>query len=554
MADVRLFALDPEISPPPGFVDLFVDPADNHFKQRDSSGLVLDLTEGGSGSTTWLGLTDTASNFPTPGFVSTVNATSDKLELIAAAVAWGAITGTLSAQADLQGELNAKGKLAGGNSWTAAQSWVYTGTNTPPYVFNTVGSSLGSQPAVEIIMPVTGDQKAFQARSGSDTFAWASFERSFGAGSAPGFSLGAGGGSARDVTLYRSGANILKTDDKFEALTTVIFGAASYNDVGDFVNAPESFASVQFVNDNIGTGDVVGPVSSTDEAISRFNGTTGKIIQNSTAAFIDDTGQMFLGAGTAKGSTNNFLNFLVGNTQVKGIFFHESTTFHMGLSYDGSGVGISNKIVITDNNDVELLGFRNDPAAPIRFANPYTGANAQDVVDRAFVLAQAGGDSVDIQQVINMADAGGGTNFPTGNPVLNAIQITVGKTYNEFEILVSTNASAGNLNMAIYQEDIANAGDFLLLEEGNVFIANGLTDTILTVPLDAPLALTPGRYYVAYLQPTSGPANATLASNNNGGQNELVAFNGQPSSVAFFPLVITFASTTGSVYWTILKV
>jgi len=39
-----------------------------------------------------------------------------------------------------------------------------------------------------------------------------------------------------------------------------------------------------------GSGDVVGPASSTDNAVVRFDGTTGKLIQNSTAASIDDSG------------------------------------------------------------------------------------------------------------------------------------------------------------------------------------------------------------------------------------------------------------------------
>src|SRR3990167_7236969 len=38
-----------------------------------------------------------------------------------------------------------------------------------------------------------------------------------------------------------------------------------------------------------GTGDVVGPASATDNAITRFDSTTGKLIQNS-AITIDDTG------------------------------------------------------------------------------------------------------------------------------------------------------------------------------------------------------------------------------------------------------------------------
>lgn len=40
-----------------------------------------------------------------------------------------------------------------------------------------------------------------------------------------------------------------------------------------------------------GLGNVTGPVSSTDNAIARFNGTTGEIIQDS-AAFIDDSGNI----------------------------------------------------------------------------------------------------------------------------------------------------------------------------------------------------------------------------------------------------------------------
>ena len=40
-----------------------------------------------------------------------------------------------------------------------------------------------------------------------------------------------------------------------------------------------------------GTGDVVGPGSATDNAIARFDGTTGKLIQNSTVA-VSDTGQI----------------------------------------------------------------------------------------------------------------------------------------------------------------------------------------------------------------------------------------------------------------------
>lgn len=43
-----------------------------------------------------------------------------------------------------------------------------------------------------------------------------------------------------------------------------------------------------------GSGDVVGPGSATDNAITRYDGTTGKLIQNSTGATIDDSGNVVL--------------------------------------------------------------------------------------------------------------------------------------------------------------------------------------------------------------------------------------------------------------------
>ncbi len=68
-----------------------------------------------------------------------------------------------------------------------------------------------------------------------------------------------------------------------------------------------------------GSGDVTGPASSTDNGIVRFDGLTGKIIQNSTNVVIDDSGNV--GIGTTNPSekldvngniTNEYLT-LAGN-------------------------------------------------------------------------------------------------------------------------------------------------------------------------------------------------------------------------------------------------
>lgn len=47
-----------------------------------------------------------------------------------------------------------------------------------------------------------------------------------------------------------------------------------------------------------GGGDVVGPASATDNAVARYDATTGKLIQNS-AALLTDTGELQVGAGSA---------------------------------------------------------------------------------------------------------------------------------------------------------------------------------------------------------------------------------------------------------------
>lgn len=54
-----------------------------------------------------------------------------------------------------------------------------------------------------------------------------------------------------------------------------------------------------------GAGDVIGPASSTDNALVRFNGTTGKSVQNSSAT-IDDNGNLSLATtGFLKGATGS---------------------------------------------------------------------------------------------------------------------------------------------------------------------------------------------------------------------------------------------------------
>lgn len=64
----------------------------------------------------------------------------------------------------------------------------------------------------------------------------------------------------------------------------------------------------------IGTGDVDGPASSNDNAITRFDGTSGKVIQNSSV-FIDDSGRV--GVGTSAPNTSVILDLSSTNKALR---------------------------------------------------------------------------------------------------------------------------------------------------------------------------------------------------------------------------------------------
>lgn len=76
---------------------------------------------------------------------------------------------------------------------------------------------------------------------------------------------------------------------------------------------------LEFGTDAAGTGDVVGPASSTDNAIARFDSTTGKLLQNSGPT-ITDGGELNMGAGsigftmqTATGDGTTTIDWKLGN-------------------------------------------------------------------------------------------------------------------------------------------------------------------------------------------------------------------------------------------------
>lgn len=104
-----------------------------------------------------------------------------------------------------------------------------------------------------------------------------------------------------------------------------------------------------------GTGDVVGPAASTDNAFARFDGTTGKLLQNSTGATLSDTGVAALAGLTVDtdvlvvDATNNRVGV---NTATPAEAFH----FIGNLRFDDAATPVKNMRIRTTGGDIDFEG------------------------------------------------------------------------------------------------------------------------------------------------------------------------------------------------------
>jgi hypothetical protein len=163
---------------------------------------------------------------------------------------WGAITGTLSDQTDLNTALS--GKL--GTSLTSANIFVGNGSNIATGVAMSGDATIANTGALTIANQAVTYAKIQNVAANT-------------------FLANATGSSA---TVQEIATN------RIPLFASAITGTPSASTFlrGDGVWTAPS-----------GSGDVVGPASATDNALVRYDGTTGKLIQNSTAT-LSDTGAL----------------------------------------------------------------------------------------------------------------------------------------------------------------------------------------------------------------------------------------------------------------------
>ena len=116
----------------------------------------------------------------------------------------------------------------------------------------------------------------------------------------------------------------------------------------DFPSAPATgqvylsyvYDGVKWSAAQFGSGGVAGPASSTDNAVVRFNGTTGNVVKNSTTFLVTDAGVATLtGTWGLTGTTLATGAFgIVGTTLVTGIFSNVGTANFSGGAFNVTSI------------------------------------------------------------------------------------------------------------------------------------------------------------------------------------------------------------------------
>lgn len=168
-----------------------------------------------------------------------------------------------------------------------------------------------------------------------------------------------------------------------------------------------------------GSGDVVGPASSTDNAFARFDSTTGKLLQNSTGATLNDTGApSFTGSVSVAGTSSSGAAVVLAedtdngtNTVTLSAASNIATSFELKLP---NADGTTGQAIVTDGagnlsfsstGDVTLSGTETLTNKTIEagvFTNGYT--------EEVFALGTSG------SLALNPANGSIQTCALTGNP------------------------------------------------------------------------------------------------------------------------------------------
>jgi hypothetical protein len=276
-------------------------------------------------------------------------------------------------------------------------------------------------------------------------------------------------------------------------------------------------------------GDVVGPASATDNAIARYDSTTGKLIQNSVVTVsdagaiagattitnldyldFDTTYNTTLGAGQLGWNGNDTLGLgMIGGNVVQHIgedtFFYvkASATITKGqLCMFTGAVGSSGVLTAA-------------PATAIPFAEAIIGVAAEDIANNGFGLIQNTGTlkGVDTSAFLdgdvlyyNSAVTGGFTKtFPASGPIVIAAAVAK-----------SGSGGSGILTVRISFQTRVTAGTAMSVTQGNDVVTVTNTAPDQTVVLTAGTGISTSGTYPSFTVTNTAPDQTVAIASGTG--------------------------------------
>jgi hypothetical protein len=188
------------------------------------------------------------------------------------------------------------------------------------------------------------------------------------------------------------------------------------------------------INNVVAGADAVdGPASATDNAIARFDGTTGKLIQNSAATIADTTGAIACGPVTQTGAGANVFN----NTSLDADFTVKKLTSGNAIAYDAGAnslaldattitatgaVGITGAVTATGNVIISAAGsgLQVKEGSNARMGTATLSGGTIEVAN----TSAATGDRIFIQRVSGTAAEFGHLSYTISNGVSFTINST----------------------------------------------------------------------------------------------------------------------------------
>ncbi len=325
-----------------------------------------------------------------------------------AGAAWGGITGTLSAQTDLQSALDAKLNLSGGTMSGAI--------------------AMGAHKITGVTDPTLAQDAATKAYVDST-----------------------------------SGNPLTTKGDLFTYSTLAARLPVGTN--GQFLKADSGEATGLKWDSPAGAGDVVGPSSATDNALARFDGTTGKLIQNSSAT-LDDSGQLTLANSTVGNTLNITTNFDSSSSGASGIV---NSTDSSGGTGGGDFVGFANavhstatspaSIVYGSSNTVSITGraaydtvygtytdlAHSGTSANATFYSEFIGAGPAGFFANAYGLYIAGPATGVASGVNRSLHVNSGESYFGGDVKINGLTADTALVANSSKIITSSAVSSTEL-------------------------------------------------------------------------------------------------------------